>query len=117
MAATFKDPLTPNPNRLYDPIPAALSTMCQFIPQTARKDMTPKERIAFRYEWSTFEQIWMYNYTVSTLGGQGAIPIQNIQPYQFLNKNEKLAYINGQAEHIAYYSTAALTGVFNDIRF
>ncbi len=77
--------------------------------------MSSSELLAFRYEWATFDRIWVYNYTVSTLNG--AAQKKQYSPYQFQSKNERNAYINGQTSHVAYYSTAGAAGQFDNIPF
>ncbi len=93
----------------------AISTLSAYPIATVRKDMTARELTSYRYEWATFDRIWVYNYTVSTLNG--ASEKKGYIPYQFESKNEQLAYRNGQISHIAYYSTAGAAGQFDNIPF
>jgi hypothetical protein len=106
---------TPNTNKPITPSQAAMSTIGTFPIAYPRKDMNSRERISFRYEWVTFETIWMYNYTVSTFNGI-TVP-KPYSPYQFQSKNEQIAYSNGQLSHIQYYSTAGAAGQFNNISY
>ena len=115
MSTSFQQPTEPSANIALTPSPAAISTICAFPLAYPRKDINARERIAFRYEWTTFETVWAYNYTVSTLNGT-TIP-KAYFPYQFQSKNEQLAYSNGQFSHIAYYSTAGAAGQFNNIPY
>ena len=85
------------------------------VPTHLVKDLNASERTSYRYEWVTFETIWSYNYTVSTLNGTSSKKIYF--PYQFQSKNEQLAYSNGQLSHITYYSTAGAAGQFNNIPY
>ena len=114
MSSDAKPGTLPLANTDLTPSGAAVSIMSQYIPVTSRKDMSAQELSRFKYEWTTFERIWMYNYTASTLNAQ--IQPLKYSPWQFINKNEQYGYSNGQLAHISYYSTAALTGVFNNIR-
>lgn len=115
MSGTFQQLTQPNNNLPLITNSNALSTICAFPLAYYRKDLNSSERTAYRYEWVTFETIWAYNYTVSTLNGI-TLP-KPYSPYQFQSKNEQLAYSNGQLSHIAYYSTAAITGQFNNISY
>ena len=77
--------------------------------------MSNQERIKYTYEWTTFDRIWSYNYTVSTINGLASNYANS--PWQYENKNEQLAYVNGQISHMNYYSTAGAAGQFDNIRF
>ncbi len=115
MSAHLQFPTTPNTNAPITPNEGALSTICAFPLAYPRKDMNARERISFRYEWITFDTVWMYNYTVSTLNG--TIVPKAYLPYQFQSYSEQIAYSNGQLSHIQYYSTAGLAGQFNNIPY
>lgn len=115
MSTSLRDFTTPGNNPSFTILDAAVSTIRAFPMVTTRKDMSARELTNFRYEWMTFDNIWMYNYTASTMNGT-TLP-KRYSPYQFQSKNEQNAYINGQISHISYYSTAALAGQFDNIRF
>ena len=115
MSGTLREGTEPSPNRNITVSQAAISTIYGFPLAFSRKDLSNQERIKYTYEWNVFDQVWAYNYTVSTLNGQSGNYIYS--PYQYLNLNERLAYTNGQLAHIAYYSTAGAAGQFNNIRF
>ncbi len=114
MSSDSREGTSPQANIALTPSVNAVSTMSRFIPVTSRKDMSAQELSRFKYEWATFERVWMYNYTASTLNAQ--VQPLKYSPWQFINKNEQYGYSNGQLAHISYYSTAALTGVFNNVR-
>jgi hypothetical protein len=89
----------PNPNTV--PIlPAATSTMCAYPIGKVRKDMNSQEYSNYRYEWYLFNTVWSYNYTISTLNGQGA----TYDYWAYKTNHDRNAYINGQAAHVAFYS-------------
>lgn len=108
MSGTLREGTEPSPNRSISILPAAMSTIYSYPLAFQRKDLTNQERIKYTYEWNIFDQIWAYNYTASTIGGS---------PWQFLNNNEHLAYRNGQISHATIYSTASISGQFDNIRF
>lgn len=114
MSTSLKSFTIPGNNAPLTFLTTAVSTICAFPIQVTRKDMTSSELLNFRYEWATFDRIWMYNYTASTLNGTTLPKVYS--QYQFQSKNEQSAYINGQASHASYYSTAALAGTFDTIR-
>ncbi len=114
MSGTFQLGTQPSPNRNINILPSAISSMALAYPLAfSRKDMSNQERIKYTYEWVTFENIWQYNYTVSTINGINQS--YTYSPWQFGSLNERLSYSNGQLSHIAYYSTAAFEGAFYNI--
>ena len=115
MSGTLREGTEPSPNRNIPILQAAVSTITAYPLAFSRKDLSNQERIKYTYEWNTFDQVWSYNYTASTLNGQSGT--YSNAPWQFLNLNQRLAYSNGQLSHISYYSTAALTGQFYNIQF
>ena len=115
MSAHFITPNQPEVNRALTPSDAAMSTMVAYPFVVFRKDLGSGELTSYRYQWETFNRVWMYNYTVSSLNG--SVQKKQYSPWQFVNKNEQLAYSNGQMAHISYYSTAGAAGQFNNIRY
>ncbi len=115
MSTHFITPNQPEVNIALTPNADAMSTMMAFPFAVLRKDLGSGELTSYRYQWQTFERIWMYNYTVSTLNGTAQKKAYS--PYQFVNKNEQYGYSNGQLAHIAYYSTAGAAGQFNNISY
>jgi hypothetical protein len=115
MSTHFITPNQPEVNKTITPNAASMSTMMSFPFAVYRKDMSTGELTSYRYEWQTFERVWMYNYTVSTLNG--TTRPKPYSPYQFINKNEQLGYSNGQLSHMSYYSTAGAAGQFNNIPY
>lgn len=91
--------LAPNPNTV-PVLPAALSTVCAFPIGKVRKDMNSQEYNNYKYDWNMFNTVWSYNYTISTLNGQGA----NFTYWTYTNNHDRVSYINGQASHVAFYS-------------
>ncbi len=99
--ATFNPGTQPNPNKQIPIDFGAIQIICSFPLASQRKDYTPNEWMKYKYEWNTFNKVFEYNYTVSTLNAQaGAI---KYEAYKFLG-NELIAYKNGQLHHVWYYS-------------
>ena len=115
MSAHFIQPNQPEVNKAITPNEESMSTIMSFPFAIFRKDLGSGELTSYKYQWQTFDRVWMYNYTVSTLNGSEEK--KKYFPYQFGNKNEQLAYSNGQYAHIAYYSTAGASGQFNNIPY
>jgi hypothetical protein len=108
-------PITqPNPNPEIIRNLNAVSTMVAYPLATNRTDMTQFEWTKYKVEWKTFEDIWIYNYGVSTINGlEGGV---KRYPWQYLSFSERNHYINGQQAHLSYYSNAP-AGQFNNISF
>jgi hypothetical protein len=102
---------TPFPNEFINPSVAAISTLTAYPLATLRKDLESSEWLSYKYAWRTFEEVWGYNYTVSTLNGTDG---GKRRLWQFQSSNEKKNYINGQQAHVAVYSNAPATQ-FSDI--
>ena len=115
MSATLQSFTTPSNNFPLIINLDAISTLSAYPIVITKKGMTAHYLTSYRYEWMTFDNIWAYNYTVSTLNGNNERKMYS--PYQFQSKNEQYAYRNGQISHNTYYSTAALAGQFNNIPF
>ncbi len=101
----------PYPNKFIEPSDAAISTICAYPLATIRKDFESSEWLQYKYSWQTFNQVWAYNYTISTLNAADG---ERRSLWQFQSSIERKNYINGQQAHIAVYSNAP-TGQFADI--
>jgi hypothetical protein len=116
--ATYLQGTQPDPNPSLTFNPQAVGIICDYPLASQRKDYNQSEWTTYKIEWETFNKIWSYNYTVSTLNSQ-ASGIK-YEPYKFLSYNQRVAYIKGQAAHIAYYINylgTAPAGQFNNIVF
>ncbi len=94
-------PTSPDPNKALTLNPDALQKICSFPLASNRKDYTQSEWREYKLDWETFNQIWAYNYTVSTINGRAGN--KNTSPYQFLSYTQRASYINGQSAHVGYY--------------
>ncbi len=103
----------PNPNRSLQILEQARQTLCLYPLVQIRKDMSIQEKIKYNYEWNLFNQVWSYNYTVSTLNGLTGT--RDNSPWQFLIKDENIAYQRGQIWHTTAYPSSAT--VFANIVF
>lgn len=105
------EPAILNPNQI--PISSeARSTICEYAFSTVRRGYPFQEYMNYQRDWAFFNTVWSYNYTVSTLNGQGH---GLYQPWQFMRSQDRQSYSNGQAAHSASYPTFAT--VFNNIEF
>jgi hypothetical protein len=95
----------PNPNRNIVINPQAISTMCQFAAVSQQKPLQYSQFIKFKTQWETFNRVWAYNYTVSSLRGEGAAT-GGLSYYQFLSQKERTDYANGLLSHIASYPSS-----------
>jgi hypothetical protein len=100
MAASSGNAINPN---TIPVLPAALSTICAYPLGKIRKDMNSQEYNNYIYEWNMFDTVWTYNYTISTLNGQGS----RFDYYAFLTNRDRISYINGQASHVSFYSNVS----------
>lgn len=82
------------------PSPEAISTICQYPLGKVRNDMGFQEYNRYKNDWTYFNHVWSYNYTVSTLWAAGT----PTSYYAFPTSDAALSYSNGQASHVAYYS-------------
>ena len=99
-----------DPNSI--PISAtAKNIICSYPFLKIRADMGFNEYYEYKKAWDTFNTVWGYNYTTSTLNSTGA----NLNYYQFPNGYSFASYSNGQLAHTAVYPKAAANGVFNNI--
>lgn len=83
-------------------LPAATSTICAYPLGKIRTDMGIQEYINYKSDWNFFNTVWSYNYTVSTLNGQGG----SNHYYQFMSNGDVVSYSNGQLAHVVFYSNA-----------
>jgi len=90
-------------------LPAATSTICAYPLGKIRTDMGIQEYINYKNDWNFFNTVWSYNYTVSTLNGQGNL----YHYYQFMSNGDMVSYSNGQNAHVSFYSNAP-TSQFNN---
>jgi hypothetical protein len=115
-------------------ISEAISSISRYPVAKRRKDMTPREYTVYKSDWDTFNRIWAYDYSVSTLNSINSIlvPITSTGPtnviklntnpylyYKFQDNSERMSYTNGQNAHIEYYITysgIAPIGRFDTIR-
>ena len=108
----------PNPNKPLTILSAAKEILCTYPLVQIRKDMSIQEKITYNYEWNTFNTVWAYNYTVSTVNGLGGLTgIGANSPWQHINNKERIAYRRGQIFHVQAYPDAGAAGVFNNIVF
>ena len=87
----------------------AISTICYYPLKTLRKDMSSQEWTEYKDSWYTFNRIWAYNYSVSTINGTQD---QKKRPWQFVSNKERVNYVKGQTAHVENYP---VQGQFNNI--
>lgn len=107
----MQQPVIPNVN-LTHVSAEAQSTICSYGFNSIRKGYSIREYVTYQKDWLFFNTVWSYNYTVSTLNGQGA---RLYQPWQFNDNNDRVSYNNGQVAHIEVYPSSIT--VFNNIEF
>lgn len=98
-------PAIPNPNTV-PVLPAAVSSICGYPLLTVQKGQAQGIYQKYISNWTFFNQVWAYNYTISTLNGQGA----RLSPWQFTTINDRVRFLAGQTAHAAAYPNSA--GVF-----
>jgi hypothetical protein len=54
-------------------------------------------------DWNTFNRIWGFNYTVSTINSSAG---SYAESYKFASNDEYLSYLRGQRAHFAVYPSA-----------
>jgi hypothetical protein len=106
--------MSPNPNENIPINLTAVSTICGYPVATLRKDMSSSEWVDYKDDWSVFNSIWAYNYTVSTLNGNSTTGAKR-SPWVMLSNRQKMQYLRGQSAHVAVYPTAGSSGQFNNI--
>ena len=93
------------------PSQEAISTINAYPLAKIRTGMPSQEYTSYKTNWYFFNNVWAYNYTVSTMNGSLG---STYPPYEFLTNDHKVSYLNGQTAHVAYYSNAGSLGVFNN---
>jgi hypothetical protein len=83
--------------------PAAISTITAYPLKKVRNDMTMGQYIDYVADWTLFNNIWAFNYTVSTLKTQGIYT----DYYSFHTNQEQLSCLRGQLAHAAVYPSSA----------
>lgn len=89
----------------------ATNIICSYPLAKVRSCMPIREYIAYKNDWYFFDNVWSYNYTVSTINSTES---RYLRPYHYLNNAEMISYSNGQSAHIAYYSNVS-SSVFQNI--
>jgi hypothetical protein len=102
-----------NPNTVA-PSQTARNLIEQYIVTSPQKDWSSEQWTNFKKDWFKFNQVWAYNYTVSTLNASLPAKSQYAR-YQFLTYDEKASYVKGQTYHVIGYPTQAAAGAFNNI--
>jgi hypothetical protein len=77
-----------------------------YILKTVRRDLGSQEYTKYKMDWEFFNQVWAYNWTVSTvngLRGAGARGQGFVNRYQFVTLADALSYTNGMSAHIQAY--------------
>lgn len=90
----------------------AVSTISSYTLGKLRTGMPAQEYIQYRNDWNFFNEVWAFNYTVSTINFGEKCPRPK---YEFASNAQRVSYIRGQISHVDYYPSAAAAGVFNDI--
>ncbi len=89
----------------------AKNIICSYPLGKVRACIPIREYIAYKNDWYFFDNVWSYNYTVSTIRSTENL---YVRPYHFLNNAEMVSYSNGQSAHVAYYSNVS-SSVFRNI--
>ena len=103
----------PSPNENLELNPVAASTICGYPIASLRKDFTSGEWLDYKDNWTTFNKVWVYNYTVSTINGTTNTNQKLF--WQFTSNREKMMYSKGQTAHVEFYAADAARGQFNSI--
>ncbi len=72
-----------------------------YIFLSPRKDFSNDEWRQFKVDWLKFQEVWAYNYTVSTLNGNAGRPLYSF--YAYKSNDEKQSVIKGQTAHVVGY--------------
>jgi len=81
----------------------AISTLNAYPLKKIRNDMSSHQYMEYVNDWNTFNRIWAFNYTVSTIKSS---PDSYAEDYKFVSNNEYLSYLRGQQAHFAVYRSA-----------
>ncbi len=65
--------------------------------------MTIGQYIDYMADWTTFNNVWAFNYTVSTLNSKGIYTAY----YSFHTNQEQLSCLRGQLAHATVYPYSA----------
>lgn len=96
----------------YNTIPTSLTAQNAINTYTflsPRKDFSIDEWNKFKMDWLKFQEVWAYNYTVSTLNGNAGRPLYST--YAFKSNDEKQSVVRGQSAHVTGYPSAFNTFV------
>jgi len=87
----------------------ATKIISDYPPYKLRTDMSSQEYTQFKYDWNTFDRVWIYNYAIESSNLNATITggIQQ-SPYDFISNQEKLSYLRGQASHVAAYPSTTI---------
>lgn len=91
----------------------ATETISQYPVYKMRKDMSSQEYEQYRADWNTFDDTWIYNYTITSINmiatiGDGVYATGNLGPYEFRSGDQRISYRKGQDAHIAAYPISSL---------
>jgi len=90
----------------------ALETMCKYPIFKQRKDMTHQEYNQYLVDWNTFNKVWIYNYTITSLNKIATIgPVGTVSKiigqYEFTSGDQRISFIRGQGAHVAAYPASS----------
>jgi len=94
-----------NPNTVAV-LPAAISTIVSFPFGIQRRGISVQEYNTYRQDWVNFNNVWSYNYTISTLNSSGT----SYSRYFFVTRKDYVSYINGQQSHVSYFKYLSTLG-------
>jgi len=90
----------------------AIETMCKYPIFKQRKDMAITEYNQYIVDWNTFNKVWIYNYTITSLNLIATIGTSNFKPiisqYEFPSGDQRISFIRGQGAHVAAYPASSL---------
>jgi len=81
----------------------AISTLTSYPLKKIRNDMTSQQYMDYTDDWTTFNNIWAFNYTVSSIN---ASKISHANIYTFVSNKEYLSFLRGQQAHIIAYPSS-----------
>lgn len=75
--------------------------------------MSSQEYIQYVLDWNTFNTVWVYNYTITSLNliatiGNGIYAKGNLGPYEFNTGDQRISYVKGQDSHVAAYPLSSM---------
>lgn len=91
----------------------ATQTISQYPVYKMRKDMTSQEYEQYKMDWVNFNNVWIYNYTITSLNmiatiGNGTYGKGNLGPYEFNSGDQRISYRKGQESHVAAYPVSSM---------